>query len=187
MNERNTKHQTHPRPPAVGKTAKPVKPVCLLLRGSRCCDRTKARWPIYYSRESPLTRPKRRAPSTIHRALRRMAGLVFLLGFWVLASPSLLLHANQGATDNPDETRDCAPPTDDRTTRDPAELSRGAARTAPSPSFHFILVGRNAAKATSKSGVEVEGGPRVQIRAPRPCLRPRGPPGASIEAGEAEI
>ena len=102
-------------------------------------------------------------------------------------SPSLLLHANQGATDNSDETRDCAPPTDDRATRDPAELSREASRTAPSPSFHFILVGRNAAKATSKSGVEVDGGPRVQIRAPRPCRRPRGPPGASIEAGEAEI
>ena len=102
-------------------------------------------------------------------------------------SPSLLLHANQGATDNPDETRDCAPPTDDRTTRDPAELSRAAARTAPSPSFHFILVGRNAAKATRKSGVEVDGGPRVQIRAPRPRCRPRGPSGASIEAGEVEI
>ena len=69
----------------------------------------------------------------------------------------LLLHANQGATDNPDETRDCAPPKDDHATRDPAELSREAARTAPSPSFHFLLVGRNAAKATSKSGVEVGG------------------------------
>ena len=45
------------------------KPVCLLLRGSRCCDRTKARWPIYCYRESPLTRPTRRAPSrTLHRA-----------------------------------------------------------------------------------------------------------------------
>ena len=85
-------------------------------------------------------------------------------------SPSLLLHANQGATDNPDETSDCAPPppTDVRATRHPAELSREAARTTPPPSFHFLFVGRNAAKATSKSGVEVGGWPRVQTRAPRP-------------------
>ena len=45
------------------KRQKPVKPVCLLLRGSRRCDRTEARWPIYYYRERPSTRPKRRAPS----------------------------------------------------------------------------------------------------------------------------
>ena len=64
----------------------------------------------------------------------------------------LLLHVNQGATANPDETRDCAPPTDGRTTRDPAELSRAAARTAPSPSLHFRLIGFKAARATRKDG-----------------------------------
>ena len=102
-------------------------------------------------------------------------------------APLLLLHANQGATDNPDETRDCAPPTDDRHMRHPAEFRRAAARTAPPPSFHFLLTGRKAARAISKSGVEVDGGPRVQIRAPRPRRRLGGPSGASIEAGGGEI
>ena len=96
----------------------------------------------------------------------------------------LLLHANQGATDNPDETRDCAPPKDDHATRDPAELSREAARTAPSPSFHFLLVGRNAAKATSKSeprsallapAVDREGHPAPQSRPERPRSREQEP------------
>ena len=86
----------------------------------------------------------------------------------------------------PDETRDCASATDDRNTRHPAAVSRAAARTAPSPSFHFLLDERKAARAASKSDVEVDGGLRVQVRAPRPRCRSEGASGASIEAGEAE-
>ena len=86
----------------------------------------------------------------------------------------------------PDETRDCASATDDRNTRHPAAVSRAAARTAPSPSFHFPLDERKAARAASKSDVEVDGGLRVQVRAPRPRCRLEGASGASIEAGEAE-
>ena len=86
----------------------------------------------------------------------------------------------------PDETRDCASATDDRNTRHPAAVSRAAARTAPSPSFHFLLDERKAARAASKSDAEVDGGLRVQVRAPRPRCRLEGASGASIEAGEAE-
>jgi len=82
----------------------------------------------------------------------------------------------------PDETRDCASATDDRNTRHPAAVSRAAARTAPSPSFHFLLDERKAARAASKSDVEVDGGLRVQARAPCPRFRPDGASDASIEA-----
>ena len=53
---------------------------------------------------------------------------------------------------DPDKTRDCAPATDDRNTRHPAAVSRAAARTAPSPSLHFRLIGFKAARATRKDG-----------------------------------
>ena len=56
-----------------------------------------------------------------------------------------------------------------------AQFGRAAARTAPSPSFDFLLVGRKVAKATSKGGVAVDRGPRPDIRAPRPRHRQRGP------------
>ena len=92
---------------------------------------------------------------------------------------------NSGLANEPDETRDCAPATDDRPTRHPAAVSRAAARTAPSPSFHFLLDERKAARAASKSDVEVDGGLRVQVRAPRPRRRSEGASGASIEAREA--
>ena len=100
--------------------------------------------------------------------------------------PVNFLYANYKRTRRPAANPRCRASTDDRNARYPAEFSRAAARTAPSPSFDFLLVGRKVAKATSKGGVAVDGGPRVQIRAPRPRRRLGGPPGASIEAGEAE-
>ena len=100
--------------------------------------------------------------------------------------PSTFLYASYKRTQRPAANLRYRASTDDRNARHPAEFSRAAARTAPSPSFDFLLVGRKVAKATSKGGVAVDGGPRVQIRAPRPRRRLGGPPGASIEAGEAE-
>jgi len=100
--------------------------------------------------------------------------------------PVNFLYASYKRTRRPAANPRCRASTDDRNARHPAEFSRAAARTAPSPSFDFLLVGRKVAKATSKGGVAVDGGPRVQIRAPRPRRRLGGPPGASIEAGEAE-
>ena len=63
-------------------------------------------------------------------------------------------------------------------------VSRAAARTAPSHSFQFLLDERKAARAASKSDVEVGGGLRVQVGAPRPRCRTEGASGASIEAGD---
>ena len=97
-----------------------------------------------------------------------------------------MLDATSDLSNEPDETRDCASATDDRNTRHPAAVSRAAARTAPSPSFHFLLDERKAARAASKSDVEVDGGLRVQARARCPRFRPEGASGASIEAREAE-
>jgi hypothetical protein len=100
--------------------------------------------------------------------------------------PSTFLYASYKRTRRPAANPRCRASTDDRNARHPAEFSRAAARTAPSPSFDFLLVGRKVAKATSKGGVAVDRGPRPDIRAPRPRHRQRGPTAASIEPGEAE-
>ena len=84
----------------------------------------------------------------------------------------------------PDETRDRASATDDRNTRHPAAVSRAAARTAPSPSFHFSSTNERRreppARATSRSTEDCEFRPALLAPAfdrtghPTPRSRPPG-------------
>ena len=104
-------------------------------------------------------------------------------------SCQLFYMPDTNAPEDPQQTRDGGP----RRTTEPRDipLSSAAQLRAPPRLPHYTFsssdVTRRKPPARAASGVEVDGGPRVQIRAPRPCCPPRGPPGASIEAGEAEI
>ena len=104
----------------------------------------------------------------------------------------LLLHANQGATANPDETRDCVPPTDDMPRQIPLSSATKlrAPLRLPHSTFSSSDVTRRKppARAASRSAddresrsallapaVDREGHPAPQSRPERPRSREQEP------------